>query len=89
MAKRRTPRVTNMRPEAISPEQLDKLQRALGAITKAQTHIGMLEQEKHEYLHQIGSLQGLVDELREEFQETYGTTNIDLKDGTINYDTNS
>jgi hypothetical protein len=85
MAKRKTPKVKDLRPETISKEQLQRLQKAVQSIQMAQADIGALELRKHEALHAVLQMQMLVDELREEFKKEYGTDNISLTDGKIKY----
>jgi len=85
MAKRKTPKVKDLRPETISKEQLQRLQKAVQSIQMAQADIGALELRKHEALHAVLQMQMLVDELREEFKKEYGTDNVNLSDGKIKY----
>lgn len=85
MAKRKTPKMTNLRPEKITDEQLKKMQSLVKAINSTQNEIGTIETRKHNLLHQIFELQDLLAKLQEQFQEQYGTTDISIADGSINY----
>ena len=85
MAKRKTPKMTNLRPEKITDEQLTKMQSLVKAINSTQNEIGTIETRKHNLLHQIFELQDLLAKLQEQFQEQYGTTDISIADGSINY----
>ena len=54
-------------------------------INKHHLQIGQLESQKHSILH---GLAGLNDELvlmRDKFKSTYGTDDINISNGTINY----
>ena len=85
MAKRKTPKVANLRPETISDEQLQRMQSLVKAISTTQNDIGVTETRKHNLLHQVFELQDLLAKLQEEFQIEYGTTDISIADGSINY----
>ena len=88
MAKRKTPKVANLRPETISDEQLQKMQSLVKAISSTQNEVGVLETRKHNLLHQVFELQDLLTKLQEELQKDYGTTDISIADGSINYKEN-
>jgi len=85
MAKRKTPKVANLRKDKISDEQLQKMQSLVKAISTTQNDIGVTETRKHNLLHQVFELQDLLAKLQEEFQTEYGTTDISIADGSINY----
>ena len=83
MAKRKTPKVK--KPSKINNEELNSLQELISNINKSNMQIGQLESQKHMILH---SLAGLNDELvlmREKFKSNYNTEDINISDGTINY----
>jgi hypothetical protein len=88
MAKRKTPKVANLHPEKISDEQLQKMQSLVKAISSTQNEVGVLETRKHNLLHQVFELQDLLAKLQEELQKDYGTTDISIADGSINYKEN-
>ena len=85
MAKRKTPKVKDLRPEKITDEQLAKMRQVVSAINKAQMDIGIVEVRKHEALHAITQMQTQIVELQNEFKEQYGTDDINIADGTIKY----
>jgi len=77
-----------IKPEKITDEQLAKVQEAVNSINRAQLEIGSMELKKHEMTHQIVSLrEGLV-LLQVEFEKDYGTFDIDIQTGKINYKEN-
>ena len=47
--------------------------------------IGVIESKKHSLIHNMALEQKKMFELQEELKEKYGTDNIDVNDGTINY----
>ena len=90
MAKRKTPKmdkVVDLKPKAekINDEQLEKLQRAVGAINKAKSDLGGLELQKHSILSVVIELNDVLVKLRDEFKKDYGTDNININDGSIMY----
>ena len=73
------------KPSKITNEELNSLQELISNINKSNMQIGQLESQKHMILH---SLAGLNDELvlmREKFKSNYNTEDINISDGTINY----
>ena len=73
------------KPEKITKEQLDRVQETVNNITRAQLEIGTIEVRKHEIMHNIaGSREELIT-LQSEFEKEYGTYDVNIKDGTINY----
>jgi len=76
-----------IKPEKITDEQLEKVQAVINDINKSQIEIGQMETKKHAIMHHISALQEAVGEIREEFEKDYGTADINIQDGIINYQT--
>tara|TARA_R100000900_G_scaffold71803_1_gene56653 strand:- start:197 stop:487 length:291 start_codon:yes stop_codon:yes gene_type:complete len=74
-----------IKPEKITDEQLEKVQTAINGINRAQLELGSMELKKHEMMHNIAGLRDNLVLLQSEFEKEYGTYDIDVKDGTINY----
>ena len=90
MAKRKTPKaekVVDLTPKAekITEEQLSKVQNTVNGINRTQLEIGSIELRKHELLHSIAGLRGQLTLLQSEFEKEYGTFDVNIEDGTINY----
>ena len=85
MAKRKTPKVADLRPDSITNEQLIKLQGIVKAINTTQAEIGMLESRKHNLLHQVFEFQQVLSKFQTEIKEQYGTDEINISDGRISY----
>jgi len=83
-------KVIDLKPKAekITDEQLKKVQKAVNDINRAQLEIGSIEVRKHEMMHGISSLRESLTVLQDEFQKEYGTYDINVQDGTINYPEN-
>ena len=91
MAKRKTPKsekVIDLKPEKINDEQLKKVQDVVNGINALRLEIGMFETKKHRILHEIAGLNDELGRLQTEFEKEFGTFDIDIKDGTINYPEN-
>ena len=74
-----------IKPEKITDEQLKKVQDTVNSINRAQLEIGSIELKKHEMMHQIAGLRDELTLLQTEFDKEYGTFDINIQDGTINY----
>jgi len=90
MAKRKTPKAEKVidltpKPEKITDEQLKSVQSIINSINQHQMEIGNIETRKHHMLHNIASMQDRMTLMQDEFQKDYGTIDINIQDGTINY----
>ena len=77
-----------IKPEKITDEQLTKVQDTVNGINRAQLEIGSIEVRKHDIMHQIAGLRDELTVLQTEFEKEYGTFDINIQDGTINYPEN-
>ena len=77
-----------IKPEKITDEQLKKVQDLINGINRSQMELGQMESKKHAMLHHVSSLQEAVGVMKEEFEKDYGTYDISIQDGTINYPRN-
>jgi len=78
----------NPKPEKITPSQLEKVQKAVSDINRAQMEVGRLETQKHMLLHDVTQLQVLLKEVQEQLEKEYGTVDISIEDGSIKYPDN-
>jgi len=74
-----------IKPEKITAEQLDKVQTTVNAMNRVQLEIGSMEVRKHEMTHNVAGLRDELTLLQGEFEKEYGTFDINIQDGTINY----
>ena len=74
-----------VKPEKITDEQLKKVQDTVNTLNRSQLDIGSMEVKKHELMHQIAGLRDELTMLQGEFEKEYGTFDINIQDGTINY----
>ena len=77
-----------IKPEKITEEQLKKVQSTVNNINRSQLEIGMFKIKKHEMMHAITALRDKLTMLQLEFEKEYGTFDIDITNGTINYPEN-
>ena len=73
------------KPEKITDAQLKKVQDTVNNINRAQLEIGHMEIRKHEMMHQIAGLRDELTLLQKEFETEYGTFDINIQHGVINY----
>ena len=74
-----------IKPEKITDEQLKKVQDTVNTLNRSQLDIGSMEVRKHEVMHQIAGLRDELAVLQGEFEKEYGTFDVNIQDGTINY----
>ena len=89
MAKNTSKKIKELRgvkPEKITAEQLEKVQNTVNGINRTQLEIGSMEVKKHELMHSIAGLRDELTILQTEFDKEYGTFDINIQDGTINYE---
>ena len=78
-------KVIDLKPEKISEEELKELQNTVAAINKLQFDIGTMEAQKHSALHALFQGNDKLNQIQKSFQEKYGSNDIVIQDGTINY----
>jgi translation initiation factor 6 (eIF-6) len=74
-----------IKPEKITEEQLEKVQKLISSVNKLQMEVGIMESRKHNALHNIAGINDQLTLLQGEFEKDYGTFDINIEDGTINY----
>ena len=80
-------KTVDLKPKAekVSDEQLKRLQTAISDINNIQIQVGIMESRKHNMLHGMAENQKTLLDLQEEFTKDYGTYDINIKNGIINY----
>ena len=74
-----------IKPEKITDDQLKKVQDTVNNINRTQLEIGSIEVRKHELMHGISTYRETLAVLQKEFEKEYGTFDVDIQTGTINY----
>ena len=85
--KEKKEKLIDLKPKAekVTKEQLEKIQSIVDRINQAQMNIGQLESRKHQLLHMIAGVNDELSLLQGELENEYGTNDINITDGTINY----
>ena len=73
------------KPEKVSEAQLSRIKSIVDRINNAQMQIGQLEARKHQLLHGIAGTNDELAVLQDELEREYGTNDVNIQDGTINY----
>jgi hypothetical protein len=66
----------------ITKEQLETIVNQQKDINVLLTNIGVLESQKHGFLHQLAEVNKAVEDFKNLLQEEYGPININLEDGS-------
>tara|TARA_Y100000114_G_scaffold141466_1_gene147249 strand:+ start:269 stop:550 length:282 start_codon:yes stop_codon:yes gene_type:complete len=81
-------KLVDLKPEKVTAEQLEKIQKTVSNINMAQMEIGRLETSKHNLSHQVAGLQDELKLIQSELEKEYGTADVSIEDGTIKYPEN-
>ena len=73
------------RVEKVSKEHLDKMQKIVNGINAMQFNIGKIESQKHTLLHNLSIAQDRISVLQDTLMKEYGTFDVNIEDGTINW----
>ena len=77
-----------IKPEKITDEQLEEIKKLINSINRGQLEVGAMELQKHENMHGVTILRGELEVLQNKLEKEYGTIDINIQDGTINYPEN-
>ena len=79
--------LVDLKPKAekISDEHLKEMQNVVNVINSLQFNIGKIEGQKHTLLHDLSISQKKIIELQDVFSKEYGSFDINIADGTINW----
>ena len=75
-----------IKPEKITEEQLKRVQNTVNVINRGQMELGSMELQKHEIMHDMSIKRDELTLLQSEFEKEYGTIDINIQTGTINYE---
>ena len=80
-------KLVDLKPKAdkISEEHLKEMQEVVNVINNLQFKVGQLESQKHGLLHELGLSQKKILDLQDVFSKEYGSNDINIADGTINW----
>jgi predicted nucleic acid-binding Zn-ribbon protein len=69
----------------ITEKQLETIVNQQKEMNALLSNIGLLESQKHGFLHQIAEVNKRVEEFKSELQAEYGDINISVEDGSYVY----
>ena len=73
------------KPEKINEQQLARLQASVKTVDQLTHEVGTIEVRKHALMKAMESVQTRIEAIRVELKDQYGTDDISIQDGTINY----
>lgn len=73
------------RKEKVSKEHLDEMLAIANKINALQFNIGRLESQKHKLLHELALGNDTISMVQDKMVKEYGSYDINLTDGTINW----
>ena len=90
MAKAKKEKVVDLKPKAekITDEQLKNVQGIINTLNRSQLELGIMETRKHGLLHSIATIQDKLTLIQSELEKDYGTTDVNIQTGEINYPEN-
>tara|TARA_R100001440_G_scaffold1627_1_gene5233 strand:+ start:2863 stop:3138 length:276 start_codon:yes stop_codon:yes gene_type:complete len=77
--------MVNLKPEKISEESLKEVQTVVAKVNELRMEIGRLETNKHALLHTYAGVNDELKVVQDKLEKEYGTVNINIQDGTIQY----
>lgn len=88
MAKKQSLKDIDLKPKAekVSEDHLKQMQSLVNAINTMQFNVGRLESQKHMVLHNLSQAQDRISLFQETLKKEYGTFDINIEDGTINWE---
>ena len=78
-------KIVDLKPQKITEEQLTNVQTTINTLNSLQLEVGMFETRKHRILHEISSVNEELTRIQSELEKEYGTFDININDGVINY----
>jgi FtsZ-binding cell division protein ZapB len=81
-------KILDLKPETITKEQLTKVQETVNNINRYQLEIGNMTVKQHELMHSVAGFRDELSLLQQEFEKEYGTFDVNIQTGKINYSEN-
>ena len=79
-------KVVDLKPTSVTDEQLKSIQEIVSNINQYNLEVGRIESQKYNILHSLRLKQEDLSKLQKELEEQYGTVNVNIQTGEINYD---
>ena len=78
-------KVVDLKPEKVTEAEHKQIQSIVNRTNNMQMNIGQLEARKHQILHMMSSVNDELSTMQQQLTKNYGTDDINIMDGTINY----
>ena len=80
-------KIVDLKPKVdkISDEHLKELQEIVNIVNNVQFNVGKIEVQKHNLLHELVVSQKKILEMQDKLSKEYGSFDINVTDGTINW----
>ena len=85
MAKRKTPKVKDLRPRKLNEEQTKEVQNIVSLANQIKLELGNMEARKHALLHELDSVNNQIVDINKKLEEEYGKVDIDIATGNLQY----
>ena len=88
MAKNTTKKIKELKgikSEKVTEEQLKRIKESVERINNTTMSVVQLEARKHQALHFLANVNDELVLLQNELKDQYGTDDVNITDGTINY----
>ena len=85
MAKKEKELKVKQKVEKIHEKHLIKLQNIVNSINALQFNIGKMEVQKYNAMRELGKAQSEISEMQELLLREYGSYDVNVTDGTINW----
>jgi len=86
MAKRKTPKVKDLKPQVktLEKDELTNLQKIVGTLDMRYSQLGKIDVEKHAIMHAVARTQDELKLMQTQLEDKYGQdVDIDLRTGEI------
>ena len=74
-----------IKPDKVTKEELSEIQKLVDDINQLTMQTGRIESQKHRVLHQLAGANDEMILMQDKMKKEYGTNDINVVDGTINY----
>tara|TARA_R100001163_G_C4872003_1_gene73371 strand:- start:61 stop:342 length:282 start_codon:yes stop_codon:yes gene_type:complete len=85
MAKRKTPKVKDLRPEKLNEEQTKQVQQVISLSNKIKLELGNISVRQHTLLHEMDIVNKQISEINQSLEKEYGKIDVDIATGKIKY----
>tara|TARA_B100000073_G_scaffold336630_1_gene331649 strand:- start:456 stop:737 length:282 start_codon:yes stop_codon:yes gene_type:complete len=85
MAKRKTPKVKDLRPEKLNEEQIKQVQQVISLSNKIKLELGNISVRQHTLLHEMDIVNKQISEINQSLEKEYGKIDVDISTGEIKY----